>query len=179
MATLDDLEAANAVTRIEVGLDDHIQPWRRLYGTPDFIQWLEHTLPALTTTVVGGEIEPIEQVDAIFHEYVSGEPMAADRRFATLSSKPELHVWEMRTLDVRIFGWFIAQDLFVCTYGDHADRIKLMDSYGKYIAQTAYFRNNSMLDEPTCVLSKDYRDVLSDARRLEIGQSRSFHNTRS
>ena len=162
MATIATLEGTGRLVRIEIELDGRAQPWRCLYGTPDFIEWLDRVLPNMKTTVVGGEIEPLEQVDAIFHEYVSGEHMDADRRFKKLTCTPDHFVWELKTLDVRIFGWVPVRDHFICTYGDHKDQIELLRKYGRYIAQTVYVRNQCDL-QPNHIAHEEYEYVLSDA----------------
>ncbi|MER9855240.1 MULTISPECIES: hypothetical protein [unclassified Mesorhizobium] len=163
MATVATLEADGVLVRIEVEMNAGTMPWRRLYGTPDFVKWLQNVLPMLTTAIVGHEIEPSEQVDARFNEFISGENMLDDRRFKKLSWTPDHFVWEFKTLDIRIFGWMVEKDCLICTFGDTKDEIERLRKYGKYIAQTVYARNNLGLDEPNFVNSKEYCDVLSDA----------------
>ncbi len=163
MATLLELKRSGTLTSIEVPLDGDDQKWRRLYGTNDFVRWLDEKLPLLETTVVGGETEPYDQVDAVFHEYIVGEPMQFDRRFKKLSRTPDEYVWQFKTPDIRIFGWIPMRDAFVCTFGDMKDRIETLNLYGRYIAQTVYVRNGLDLDEPRYVASAEYDDVLSDA----------------
>ena len=163
MATLDTLVENESLVKIEVDLDVGVLPWRCLYGTPEFITWLDQILPNIVTTVVGGDIEPEEQVDAIFNEFVSGKAMSFDRRFKKLSATPETYVWEFKTLDIRIFGWVPKCDHFICTFGDMKDTIEVYRRYGRYVAQTIYFRTNLDLDEPKFIASEEYANVLSDA----------------
>lgn len=163
MATLEELENRGSLIRIDVPLDGGEQIWRRLYGTPAFVSWLDDVVPELVSTIVGGETSPSDQLDARFHEYVIGESIQDDRRFKGLASTPERHVWEFKTLDLRVFGWFPLRDCFICTFGDMKDDIELRNSYGRYIAQTVYERDNLPLDEPKLITGKDYSDVLSNA----------------
>lgn len=163
MATLDSLETSGNLVRIQVPLELHLQPWRSIYGTPDFIVWLDQQLPNIASTILGYEIEPIEQVDAVFHEYISGARMNFDRRFKKLSWTPDIFVWELKTPDIRIFGWVPKRDHLICTFGDSKDEIELRNKYGRYIAQTSYVRQQLDLDSPKCIESKEYDDVLSDA----------------
>ncbi|WP_133170147.1 hypothetical protein [Kumtagia ephedrae] len=162
MATIATLEMQGKLIPIEVPLDRGEKAWRVLYGTPDFIAWLDNKLVTLKTTIIGCEIEPIEQVDAVFHEYVSGLYMPPDSRFKKLSCTPDQFVWEFKTLDVRIFGWVPRKDHFICTFGDAKDTIELMRSYGTYIAKTVYVRTQMGL-QPTHIASAEYHDVLSNA----------------
>jgi hypothetical protein len=163
MATIEELETNGTLVKIEVPLDLGYQPWRRIYGLPTFIQWLENDLPLLQTTIIGGDSEPLEQVDAVLNEYVRGDHLSTDHRFKKLSWTPDLSVWEFKTPDIRIFGWVPAIDVFICCFGDHKDQIELMRSYGTYQARTSYVRSQMDLNEPKAIVSKEYLDVLSDA----------------
>ncbi|WP_421591135.1 hypothetical protein [Shinella sp. M27] len=163
MATLLELAENDQLVKIEVELDGAEQAWRTLYGTPEFVAWLNDTLPALETTIPGGDIEPDEQVDACFHEYVIGSDMDPDLRFKKLHRTPDLHIWEFKTLDVRIFGWVPEKDVFICCYGDTKDEIELKNAYGAYMARTHFIRTQLDLDEPKSIESYNYDDVLSDA----------------
>jgi hypothetical protein len=166
MATLTNLaKAERELVAIDVPLDGADQVWRCIYGTPDFIRWLNEILPNLETRILGGEVTPYDQVDAIFNDYVVGEPMQMDRRFKKLSRTPDEFVWEFKTPDIRIFGWIPMRDAFVCAVGDMKDDIEARNLYGRYIAQTIYARNNLDLDDPKYVASTEYHDVLSDAKR--------------
>lgn len=160
MATLIELSESGRLVKIDP-LEDDEQPWRSLYATLDFIAWLDAALPELEGDELYSSLSPIEQVWAVFHEYVSGEDFASDRRFKKLSATPDHFVWEIKTDDVRVFGWVPSKDVFVCCFGGEADHIKLMGSYGAYIARTAYVRGQMDLNEPKCCQSKDYKDVLS------------------
>ena len=160
MATLIELCESGDLIKIDP-LEDREQPWRSLYATPAFIEWLDRTLPEIESDEMFSDPSPIEQVFAAFHEYVSGVGFATDRRFKKLNATPDQYVWEIKTNDIRIFGWVPCKDVFVCCFGDEADRIKLMNSYNTYVAQTSYVRSQLDLDEPKCCQSKEYDDVLS------------------
>lgn len=162
MATLSELAINGDLEKIEVELETGEQPWRRLYATPDFIQWLDTVLPDLRTTIFA-DSEPDEQVDAVFHEYRAGRHLTIDARFKSLSWTPDWSVWEFKTPDLRIFGWVAEKDAFVCTYGDMKDQIETFNRYGRYIAQTKFQRDQLNLNEPKFIASKEYDDVLSDA----------------
>lgn len=163
MATIEQLDYNGDLVRIDVELEKDEQIWRRLYGTPDFVGWLRDVLPDLETSVIGGEIQPLEQLDAIFHEYVIGESMDTAHQFKRLSWTPDLSVWEFKTADIRVFGWVPQKDVFICAFGDMKDSIETFRKYGRYIVQTQYLRSQMDLDEPKAVVSREYHDVLSDA----------------
>lgn len=167
MATLSELANSGEIERIEIELDSARQPWRCLYATPDFAHWAGEVLPTLTTGVMQAEITPHEQVYALFADFIEGKHLEEDRRFRALSYHPELHVWELKTIDVRIFGWFPQMDHFVCCFGEHKD--VLLDpnephrTYDQYIPKTNYVRHQLPLSLPKAVEFKEYANVLSDA----------------
>jgi hypothetical protein len=161
MTTLSELCDSGVLDTIDPLEPDEL-PWRTLYGTKDFIHWLDEGLPALEGNPLFAELTPVEQVFALFAEYVSGEDFFTDRRFKKLSSTPDRYVWEFKTEEVRIFGWVPHRDAFVCCYGESADKIKLEDSYGRYIAQTVFVREKLELDEPKFVKGRAYEDVISN-----------------
>lgn len=163
MATLQQLEQQNALICIDVGLDPDEQIWRKLYATPEFTTWLDQDLPQLESASVGCELSPYEQVDAIFYDFVIGESLDDDRRFKKLHSTPDRFVFELKTIEVRIFGWFAQKDHFICAFGDLTDKIKDHNLYYGYINQTEFVRNHLELDPPKYVDSRIYDDVLSDA----------------
>jgi hypothetical protein len=160
MATLSGL-VGSALELIDV-LDADVLPWRYVYGTPDFVSWLDGVLPQLQSTVIGSQLTPMEQVFACLDEYCSGEPVNDDRRFKCLKRTPDLSIWELKTDDIRLFGWVPAKDRLILAFGDTADAVKTNRSYGSYMAKTIYVRNNLDLDEPKFVASRNYDDVVSN-----------------
>jgi hypothetical protein len=160
MATLLELCEQGVLDTIDPLEADEV-PWRTLYGTAEFLAWLEHGLPSLNHNELYSDLSPEEQVFAAFAEYVSGEELLDDRRFKKLSCRPEHYVWELKTDEVRIFGWVPHRDAFICCFGDSKDRIVTFDSYGTYIARTVNVRNKLNLDEPKLLASGALKDVVS------------------
>ncbi len=58
------------------GLNEHEQPERLLYALPHVIQWLDGTLPSLLPFYPETELTPLEQVDDLLHDFVSGADLA-------------------------------------------------------------------------------------------------------
>lgn len=160
MTTMLELYDSGDINRIDPLEADEL-PWRTLYATLDFIDWLRDELPDLGHNGLYSDLSPIEQIFAVFSEYVAGDDFSSDRRFKKLSWTPDHHVWEFKTDEVRVFGWVPAKDCFICCYGDSKDEIEAQDSYGRYIALTLYVRNHMNLDEPKCLISREYIDVIS------------------
>jgi hypothetical protein len=161
MATLAMLCEVGALVRLDPGLELGELATRRLYGTPEFVNWLDTDLPVMPEDPLTADLNPLEQVAALFHEYVTGEKFSDDRRFKKLNSTPQHHVWEFKTDDVRIFGWIPEKDVFLCCFGDSKNEIETYRKYGMYIARTKYVRDFLNLDEPKCLQEKEYKDVIS------------------
>lgn len=161
MATLIELCESHAIVEIDPGLGPADLKWRCLYGTPDFTRWLEEVLPTYPEDHIHADLSPLEQVAACMMEYVLGEAFSTDRRFKKLKRTPSLDVWEMKTDDIRIFGWVPKKDAFVCCFGDLATDVKLQGKYGRYMAQTTRVRQLLALDEPKFIGSEEYQDVIS------------------
>ncbi|OOY16751.1 hypothetical protein BMI85_06725 [Thioclava sp. DLFJ4-1] len=167
MATLIDLVESGTLDKIDP-LEPGELTWRTLYATMDFLTWLEEGLPGLNHNELYSNLTPEEQVFSAFAEYVSGEELSTDRRFKKLSWTPDHRIWEFKTDEVRVFGWVPQKNAFICCFGDSADRIKATNSYGRYMAQTTYVRDNIDLDEPKYIDSGNYADVLSNATGPKI-----------
>ena len=161
MATIRELVDSGRLEEIN-SLEENELPMRYLYGTPEFISWLDESLELIEFDPTYAELEPTEQVDALFGEYSLGHPFSTDRRFKKLASTPDHGIWELKTTDVRIFGFVPEKDKFVCCFGEDADIVKLKNSYGAFIARSRFTLNNLGLDEPPCIMSSEYKDVISD-----------------
>lgn len=167
MATLSELADRGDVDRVEIELDSGRQPWRCLYATPEFSEWADSVLPSMETGVMQAEVSPFEQVYALFADFIEGQHLEENRRFRSLIYHPELHVWELKTIDVRIFGWFAKMDNFICCFGEHkdvlADPAEVERTYSRYITRTNFERHKLSLDPPKSIEFKEYANVLSDA----------------
>jgi hypothetical protein len=165
MATIASLCDEGHLVAIDPGLEPDELPKRRLFGTPEFVRWLDETLPGLLGDSIGADLSPFDQVYALFFEYVIGNAFSTDRRFKKLNGTPDHYVWEFKTDDVRVFGWVPQKDTFICCFGDSKVAIETFQKYGRYIAQTKFVRDNISLDAPKFIESVRYVDVISDEDR--------------
>jgi hypothetical protein len=165
MATLPTLVDSGIITSIEVELDGSVLAWRELYGFPAvgqpnfFVPWLRDTLPGMRSQV-GAQDTPEEQVYGLLELFVSGEPMIFGEMFKPLHPNKE-GVWEFRTLDVRIFGWFYKRDRFLAVFGDDATRIHAHGLHTGYVNEVIRLRKALALDPPKFIPGVDPNVVLS------------------
>ena len=160
MPTIADLLDSGAIVKIEVELAPRDQPMRLLYGTPQFTTWLQDILAGAEPQQRLGTTTPAEQIDDLFHSFLSGQPLIFTRQFRVVRAE-ENAVWELKTPDIRIFGWFMAKDCFVAVFGNWTDTIKDHDLYRGYRIAIRRLRRELGVDATLCVKGVDPDDVLS------------------
>ncbi|GAB1717132.1 MAG: hypothetical protein NTAFB05_21740 [Nitrobacter sp.] len=160
MSTIEDLVERGAISKIDVALDVGEQPLRLLYGTPGFIEWLKQILGGIEPNVRLGDTTPAEQLDHLFHMFLTGRPLVHMRQFRYIRAE-ENAVWEFKTPDIRIFGWFLKKDCFVGVFGDWADQVKDHDLYRGYRISIRRLRRELGVDDTLCVRGILPGDVIS------------------
>jgi hypothetical protein len=140
MATIDILLERQVLCRIVVptGRERRL---RWVYGFPEFQSWLANDQ---------APDPPEEQVDNILYRWITGKELRYSRQFRDLMPRPD-EVWEMKTADVRIFGWMYQPLRFIAVFGDYADLYKGKNaprSYDDAKQKVIKERNNLDLDEP-------------------------------
>jgi hypothetical protein len=159
MATLLDLGAQGIVVPFVPSLAPGRMPMRLLHFYPRAVTWMESVLPALPS-LFGSEITPLEQLDDFLGAYCGGEALMFRRQF-----RPLVHIaagiWELKTVDLRLFGWFHRRDCFVCSAIDDATRVKSVPLYSGYRDQAVHDRQTLHLDEPKYVPGDDPSAVIS------------------
>jgi hypothetical protein len=158
MATITTLVGRGDLVPIEVQLDTGEMPWRRIYGTPTFIQWLSG-VPNLTSDRHLDQT-PGQQLDELLHEYITGGPVEYQRQFKPWV-RSQNGVWWLKTPDLRIFGWFAQTDTFIAAFGDAKWHVKLHDLVPGFVGQVERVRTLLDLDEPKFLAGKNPEDVLS------------------
>jgi hypothetical protein len=160
MPTIAALLEEKVISRIEVKLATRDQPMRLLYGTADFTAWLKLILSGAEPPSRLGDATPAEQVDQLFHTFTSGLPLIYTRQFRFIRAEKHA-VWELKTPDTRIFGWFMKKDCFVAVFGNWTDEVKDHDLYRGYRIAIRRLRRNLKLDDTLCVQGVLPGDVLS------------------
>ena len=112
MATIGELCRQGVVELIEVELEPGEQPERLVYCHPRVVNWLETVLPTLQTDgYIAGALTPSEQAETLLYQFIAGRSLSA---MPPKSMRPETAgIWELRTYDLRFFGWFWKKGVFV------------------------------------------------------------------
>ncbi len=160
MPTIADLVDSGAIIKIDLDLAPRDQPFRLLYGTPQFIAWLKDVLDGAAPAQRLGDTSITEQIDDLFHAFLSGGQLIFTRQFRVVRAE-ENAVWELKTPDVRIFGWFMAKDCYVAVFGNWADTIKDHDLYRGYRIAIRRLRRELRIDDTLCVKGVAPDDVVS------------------
>lgn len=132
-------------------------PCRYIYAAPGFASWFQDVLPTLPTNR-GRNLSPPEQVNEGFYEFVVGHEMIYGEDCRKLEPVGE-HVWELKTTDVRVFGWFPRRSTFVAVAGAMKKNLKKFKNYQPFIASVVTFRDALPLDDPK-LLTGGPADVL-------------------
>ena len=159
MATLIHLAQQDQVIKVDAALSWREQEERRIYVLPSVAVWMADTLPG---EVSGWNIEssPLEQLDNFLRKYCAGKELMFEREV-----RPMRHIdngiWELKTPDIRLFGWFHAKDCFICTHGNTAHNTKANNLYAGYRDNAVWLRGQLDLDDPKFVPGDDPNDVIS------------------
>lgn len=161
MATLIELSKAKAIHKIDPVLDPGQQELRAFYASPKLLRWLADVLPTL---VSDRQLEdtPAQQFDALLEIFCAGESLAVGWQFHALQPS-ESDTWELKTPDIRIFGWFPRKDIFI---GEDANTKRfILDHPGivaGYRGAVVRFRDALALDPPKSVQGDNPEHVVSN-----------------
>ena len=150
MATILILEERGDLERVEVDLKPRDMPERSFYAFPKVIKWLDEQLPLLQAVLDENRQSPLEQVDFLLYEFVRGASIVHWNQ-AHIMRPNRNGVWELKTPDVRFFGWFACKDCFVAAEAASAEQVKAHSLYHGYSNQVVYQRSILDLDEPKYV----------------------------
>ncbi len=157
MATLLNLEQDGKVIKVDPRLGLREQEFRRIYLLPRAHKWLSEVLPQ-TDSDRFTEEKPDMQVDALIYEFCSGQPLEIGTRFKSLVHLAD-GVWELKTADVRLFGWFMQKDCFVISDCDSKYNVMRHKMYAAYCKQAVKFRDELNVE---FVNGGNPNDVVSD-----------------
>src|SRR5579872_1804666 len=160
MATLIDLSGPTGPLFKLDALEASQQEFRCIYLSKKLQNWMVNDLPNLQATWQT-ELTCQEQVLELMEMFCAGDPLDSSTQFHAL--RPiDRGVWELKTGDVRIFGWFPKKDHFIGVVAHDAFRVKYHDLYHGLVGEVVRYRNALDLDAPKFIPGDDPHAVVSD-----------------
>jgi hypothetical protein len=163
MATIHQLEREGVLARIQFKLTRFEFPSRELYASPGLVEWIKGPLHKMKP-IDNLNSQPREQAHALLKKFVLGGSFTTPRMFRQLRPL-ESDVYELKTPDLRFFGWFHQRDRFLAICAEHIEVLKEPESgplrYDALIREVCAFRDTIDLDEPKCLTGARVSDVIS------------------
>ncbi len=127
---------------------------------PAVTTWLAETLPNVTQ-YHADDISPRAQVFALLKMFLSGEAMEEGDQFR-LMQPVEDDVYELKSSDIRIFGWFYRPAVFVATSVDSMERVHTIAGLSSgHRNSVKHVRQNIELDPPAYIEGASVSHVFS------------------
>jgi hypothetical protein len=123
MPTFDTLVQQGTIIRVRLRLGRGQFDERELYALPDCLKWMKTEVPSMVTGRVQSHFTPSEQLITRLLQWITGKPMAYGRMFQDMLPKSD-EVWELKTADLRIFGWMYRSRKLIAVCGGYADHYK-------------------------------------------------------
>ncbi len=159
MSTIEDLQNRGELQKILVKLERNEFENRFIYARPKFMKWIRNDLPK----IVGLDpynLTPMEQIQDLLRIYITGHPLRIGRQFHRMSPI-ESDVFELKTLDLRIFGWFYQKDRFIAVNAFDMVKVKQHGLYAAFRDEVIRDRQMLDLDEPKYNAGATEDDVIS------------------
>jgi|HubBroStandDraft_6_1064221.scaffolds.fasta_scaffold497468_2 hypothetical protein len=132
MATLDILSGPDGpLTRLSVPLKG-MQPVRSFYALPRFVKAVNDELPGWVTGRLEASQTPQEQFALVLRRWTGNRPrLEYQKHFNDLMPGTD-EVWEIKTADLRFFGWVYRPCIFIAVVLGYADWYKPPDRKESY-----------------------------------------------
>jgi hypothetical protein len=161
MATLDTLVEQGVLVRVKLRLRRGQFDERKLYAYPECLEWMKIEVPKMITGRVQSTLAPKDQLIVRLLQWITGKPMAYGRMFQDMLPRSD-EVWELKTADLRVFGWMYRPREFIAVCGGYADHYKTptkIKIYGDDRNAVVNARNALPLDGDKFVTG-DYDDLV-------------------
>lgn len=159
MSTMATLISKGTLQSVNMGLLGDELAERGLFGTQRLFRFLGEDLPKIPSqdSVLSTE----EQTANLFGRFLTNRPFILRSPISPIRHLRDA-IWEMKTLDVRLFGWFVERD---CLVLDSGCDVKLLKSgklnYSGFINQTSYVRKNLGFEAADYIQGTTPNDILT------------------
>jgi hypothetical protein len=123
---------------------------RKLYAYPQCLRWMREDVPKMLTGRVASAFTPKEQLIERLRQWMAGDPMRYGPMFHDMDPSSD-EVWELKTADLRIFGWIYRPREFIALSGGYTDDYKpptKTKNYADDRRAVVNARNSLPLDAP-------------------------------
>ena len=160
MSTLATLVEAHGLRSLSVPMGAAVQKWRVLYAAPRLITFLGQIVAGDPPTRCEADLSPKEQLYGLFADFISGEELVFDEEYHAMYPG-DAAIWELKTPDIRIYGWFAQVDCFIGVVGDWKDRIVEFGLNAGYRDEAITFRRDCGAEEKFCIWETGPHDAIS------------------
>jgi hypothetical protein len=166
MATLHSVVRSGVLEKVDVDVSGRDVVCRSIFllasAKPWFVDDLANVTPFFWQQNGGTagvrDLSAKEQVYDLWHGFITGEEIRTYEKLHIMRPG-DRGVWELKTLDVRMFGWFYRPNTFIISRGIDAFSCKQHDLYAGLRDEAVRKRDELDLDLPKFV-SGEYDDVL-------------------
>lgn len=123
MATLTTLLDEKRLIRVTMQLPRGQFHDRKLYAFPKCLEWMRNDVPKMVSGRIASAFTPREQLIERLRQWMAGDPMAYGPMFHDMDPATD-EVWELKTADLRIFGWMYRPYEFIAVRGGYTDDYK-------------------------------------------------------
>jgi hypothetical protein len=123
MATFDTLLDQKKLIRVTRPLPRGQFHDRKFYAFPDCLEWMRVDVPKMVAGREQSAFTPYEQLMERLRQWMAGDPMRYGPWFHDMDPQEDA-VWELKTTDLRIFGWMYQPCSFIAVRGGYADDYK-------------------------------------------------------
>lgn len=124
-----------------------------------FLSWCAVEMPKIELSYPDETDDLKTQIVSEFFGFIDGAYMRDTLDFRCLEPKDDA-IWELKTVDLRIFGWFAAKNYFIAHVAKEKEKLKKWADYQPIFNEVSRFRAILANDLPPHNTG-GYRDVVS------------------
>jgi len=144
LSTLHTVTERGDLVAYGLAADDDRHPERRLYLSKSLSDWMDTDLSRVE--IPGRAVSPLEQLVDFMDRFV-GAPTMHINDFQQIKPAGEA-VYEMKTTDVRVYGWFPARRIFIAVEGVLKRDSKIAGTVTAIRKRVTAFRSSLLLPQP-------------------------------
>jgi hypothetical protein len=138
-STVHDACKAVGLCKFEIELPVRQRAWRYVFASAKFVDWVNNCVPKIVLAQCDEDDSLQIQIEKELFGFSYGEYLREPSEIRRLDPQPQA-VWELKTPDLRLFGWFPAKDHFVAHLGCEKEALQRWEDYEPFINEVREFR---------------------------------------